>query len=141
MKYNIAFFLSILMCSCVFTKTYQNRKEDKQKAEVFVEKFYSFIKDNNYDDALPLFNDKNQKKDEILVMLKSRVNKFGNVKGINLQNSRSKVIERDDIRTGEYNLTYSVKREREILLENFKVTSIGDTMKILSYSFEPQKYK
>lgn len=85
----------LLLTSCTFT--YTNRREDKAAVQQKVTEFYDKLKDNQYEDAIFMFYKEESELEEqnkkLRYVLRYAKGKFGIIKGINLEQSTSKIIE------------------------------------------------
>lgn len=121
--------------SCNFNSTYQNREADKKDAEKVAQKFYTFINDNNRENAFKLISKnlfKVTPKEKFNQILNNSFMECGNIKNDSLIQWETLVVKGSNPKS-EYVLIYNITREIKNTQEKFTLHKEGDSIKIVGY--------
>jgi hypothetical protein len=128
--------LFILLTSCHFNSTFNNRVEDKDDAQKTTEWFYDMLKSQDYKATYELFSDKfyavtdTQKLSDLFHATNERL---GSIETFNMVKCETHVIEGTD-EQANYALIYSVKRKNYDSKETLVLDKENGKIKIVSYS-------
>lgn len=92
----ITLLLLLFVFSCTYTNTYTNREKDKEDAEVVSNKFYSYLKQNNYKATFTLLTEdllKPSSKKELINVYENTKRYLGELKETTLLNWATKSVE------------------------------------------------
>jgi len=131
----ISIFLLLLLISCTFNTTRENREEDKKEAEQIAQNFYILIKENNSEKAFKLISKnlfKVTSKEKFNQILNQSYIECGNIKNDSLVHWETLVIKGSNPKS-EYVLIYNVKRDIKNTQEKFTLHKEGDSIKIIGY--------
>ncbi|MCD9853917.1 hypothetical protein LUD75_04335 [Epilithonimonas sp. JDS] len=134
MKY-LSVLLLLLMYSCSFNTTRQNRESDKKDAEKITQKFFTLMKQNNREQSYELFSSRFFKvtnKEKLNDMFDWTQKEGGAFSNYSLSHWETLVVNGTDSRS-EYLLTYYVTREKMNTEEIFSMQKEGDSIKIVGY--------
>jgi len=121
--------------SCNFNSTYQNREEDKKDAENVAQKFYTFINNNNKENAFELVSKnlfKVTPKEKFNQILNNSFMECGNIKNDSLIQWETLVVKGNNPKS-EYVLIYNITRDIKNTQEKFTLHKEGDSIKIVGY--------
>ena len=119
----ILFVASIFFC-CTFTTTYTNREKDKAEAETIADKFFNYVKQNNYPATFQLFSPrllKESPEDKIYEIYNYSRRHLGNLKKTTLIDWETKLIEGTN-NSANYTLKYENTYDSSLAIETFRLT-------------------
>jgi len=106
--------LLISLSSCQFNSQFINRVADKTQAEQITNKFYTLVKEKNFEGTVQLFSNKFLEvtpKDKLLQFLVSLEEKLGDFKSANVKSWETFCIEGSHP-SSKYTLAYKTKYEK-----------------------------
>ena len=119
----IIFLIASTFLGCTFTTTYTNREKDKDEAATVADKFFNYVKQNNYSATFQLFSSqllKESPEDKIYEIYKYSRRHLGNLIKTNLIDWETKVVEGTN-NSANYTLKYENTYDSSLAVETFRL--------------------
>ena len=133
----IILFVALTFFGCTFTTTYTNREKDKGEAETVADKFFDYVKQNNYSATFQLFSPqllKESPEGKIYEIYQYSRRHLGNLRKTNLIDWETKVIE-GSTTSSNYTLKYENTYDSSLAIEIFRlIKDDHNQIKITAYN-------
>jgi hypothetical protein len=139
MKKITPLFLLTLIVGCHFSQKFQDREEDKNKAELITSRLFEYMKNEEFEKATLLFDEEFYKvtsKEELIEIFKSTQDNLGKLDRVTLTTWNTSVSE-GAIKSGNYVLNYTSEFKQGDALQKISLRKIdNEPIKIIGYTLQ-----